>query len=75
MQIRGRRESALLDISVFFPKETQALEDPKSPLKSTYLGLLASQPLGSLCLPSPKSFHPGASCQHCTSKVFPAVGL
>lgn len=75
MQIWGRKESALLDISVFFPKETQALEDPKRPLNSTCLGILASQPLGSLCLPSPKSFHHGASCQHCTSMVFTDAGL
>lgn len=40
--------SAVLYVSVVYPKKTQALEDPKRPLNKTYLGLLASQPPGSL---------------------------
>lgn len=73
MQIPEKKE--FLDASVFFPKETQALEDPKSRLNKMYLGLLASQAPGSMRPDSPKSFHHGTPCQHCTSEVFTDAGF
>lgn len=55
-------------ICLFSSPRRQALEDPKSPLNKMYLGLLASQPPGSLHPDSAKSFHDGTSCNTAPQK-------